>query len=500
MQLLSAGQTHLKILNGANLLLETTDLLGVGVLRGISGGGGSGSRSTRTLGLLLVSMAIAVRVASAARLVVARLASVAVVASFGAATLMASVVRGRSQASSTIRFTLGSTTLALGVLLVSLLLILGLGRVLIAHGLSTRNSPDSGSLLGKFRTWHTSAWATKTVGTNVGNTVAYNVGSTTLVLTLKVKGRGQTTSTGRTVSTSRLAGGLRRSQERRGRGVGYNIVQLNHIFVVHNTTVNVPQLDTVVHTESRRSCSSHDVAAVGTPLADTGVSALDSGDLSEILLEVVNIDLTSEIAESCNQNKTASWNKYGDSMVLAARSEGKVGGTLDSELVPDRNEIVALVELDLVCYETSTVLLIGRVLKVPALLLLLNKTAKGLLILTSNTLLYNTPDLKVLGGIAILILARALPGDDESATRRETEFVNVKDRERKDLLTSRGINNGDNLRGGPTEVTSTGRVNTVSEVALGLVEPSERLVDGRSVKDADGLLGSVGKLQRRRHG
>jgi hypothetical protein len=192
--------------------------------------------------------------------------------------------------------------------------------------------------------------------------------------------------------------------------------------------------------------------------------------------------------------------KDGDSMILAARSEGEVGGTLDSELVPDRDEVVALVELDLVCYKTSTVLLISCVLKVPALLLFLNKAAQGLLILTSNALLYNTPDLEVLGGIAILILARALPGNDESATGRETEFVNVEDRERKDLLTSRGINNGDNLRGGPTEVTSTGRVNTVSEVALGLVEPSERLVDGRSVKDADGLLGSEGKLQRRRHG
>jgi hypothetical protein len=161
---------------------------------------------------------------------------------------------------------------------------------------------------------------------------------------------------------------------------------------------------------------------------------------------------------------------------------------------------VALVKLHLVAHEASAVLLVGCILQIPAALLLLNEAAEGLLVRGRHAVLDGAPNFEVLGGIAILILARALPGNDESATGRETEFVNVEDRERKDLLTSRGINNGDNLRGGPTEVTSTGRVNTVSEVALGLVEPSERLVDGRSVKDADGLLGSEGKLQRRRHG
>jgi hypothetical protein len=123
-------------------------------------------------------------------------------------------------------------------------------------------------------------------------------------------------------------------------------------------------------------------------------------------------------------------------VVLAARSKSKVGNTLDSELVPDLDEIVTLVKLDFICNETSTVLLISCVLKVPALLLLLNKAAEGLLVLTRDTFLYDTPDLEVLGGISVLILGRSFPGDDESTARRETEFVDVGDGEGQDLLGS----------------------------------------------------------------
>jgi hypothetical protein len=127
-------------------------------------------------------------------------------------------------------------------------------------------------------------------------------------------------------------------------------------------------------------------------------------------------------------------NKNGNGVVLAARSKSKVGSTLDSKLVPDLDEIVALVELDFVGDETSTVLLIGCVLEVPALLLLLNKAAQRLLVLSSDTILYNTPDLEVLGSISVLVLGGAFPGDDESTSGRETEFVDVEDREGQDLL------------------------------------------------------------------
>src|SRR6478735_235374 len=165
LELLSASQTHLKVLDGANLLLETADLLGVRVLRGIR------SSTSGTLALMsMVSMAVAVSVTAASGLVVTRLAPVAVIASLGAATLVAgavaSVMRRRRQASSAVRLALGPA-LTLGILLISLLLVLRLGRVFIAQGFSSRNGPNRGSLLSQVSTGHSAARATETVGTDV---------------------------------------------------------------------------------------------------------------------------------------------------------------------------------------------------------------------------------------------------------------------------------------------------------------------------------------------
>lgn len=130
LQLLSTSQAHLKVLDGSDLLLKTANLLGIGVLGGIGGGG------TVVGGLLLrslvsVAMAVsvsAVSVAAAAALVVSGLASVvAVAAALGAAALAArtstAITGRRSQAGSAVRFALGPA-ISLVVLLVTLLLVL----------------------------------------------------------------------------------------------------------------------------------------------------------------------------------------------------------------------------------------------------------------------------------------------------------------------------------------------------------------------------------------
>jgi hypothetical protein len=66
----------------------------------------------------------------------------------------------------------------------------------------------------------------------------------------------------------------------------------------------MPQLHAVIHTESGRGRGGQKVAAVGTPFTDTGVSTLDRGNLAEILLKVVNIDLASKVTETSNQDKS----------------------------------------------------------------------------------------------------------------------------------------------------------------------------------------------------
>lgn len=86
-------------------------------------------------------------------------------------------------------------------------------------------------------------------------------------------------------------------------------------------------------------------------------------------------------------------NKDGNRMVMGAGSEGVVRSTLNPELVPHLDEVVALVELDLVGDEASTVLLVGGVLKIPPTLLLLDKPSQRLLVSSINAFLDDAPDL-----------------------------------------------------------------------------------------------------------
>lgn len=66
-------------------------------------------------------------------------------------------------------------------------------------------------------------------------------------------------------------------------------------------------------------------------------------------------------------------------------------------------------------------------------------------------------------------------------------------------MADRGIDDDDAFVGGVCKVAAAGRVDTAPEVPFGLDEPRKSFVDRRGIKDADGLLGSVGKLQRIRH-
>lgn len=137
--------------------------------------------------------------------------------------------------------------------------------------------------------------------------------------------------------------------------------------------------------------------------------------------------------------------KDGDGMVLATGSEGKGGSTLYAKLVPDRDEVMGFIELDLVGDETSTVLLIGSVLEVPTTLLLLDKAANGLLLSGSDAVFDSSPNLEVLGSVTGLILARSLPGDDERAVGRESQFVDVQNGKCKDVGSGRGIDDGNSF-------------------------------------------------------
>ena len=80
-------------------------------------------------------------------------------------------------------------------------------------------------------------------------------------------------------------------------------------------------------------------------------------------------------------------------MVSASGSKSVVRSSLYPEFVPDCHEVMVLKELDLIGDEAGAVLLVGRVLKVPASLLLLNEATERLLLISWDALFHDTPNL-----------------------------------------------------------------------------------------------------------
>lgn len=194
----------------------------------------------------------------------------------------------------------------------------------------------------------------------------------------------------------------------------------------------------------------------------------------------------------------ALWDEDGNVLVLAGR-EGKVGDALNAQLVPHGTEVVAVVELDLVGDDARAEALILRVLQVPAISRLLDELANGLLLSIIGELLDGAPDLEVLGSIAILILGGALPGAQVGTVGGEAEIVDGRDGQRSQDVADGRVDDDDALVSGVGKVAAASRVDTAPEVPFGLGESRKSFVDRVGIKDADGLLGSVGELQRTGH-
>lgn len=341
-ELFTASKSHFQVLDGTDLLLQAANLLGVGILTGLGlgrCGRGRSSRSCTTLLLGRIVVLIAriesltmLGVATAAATVVSGSASgisavaVSRTAPFRASARARGSVIVRSQASTPIGLDFGSAVLV--VLFATLLLVLF--RTIIANRFSTGYTP-TGRLrgLGRLGTRDSATRTAEAIGSDILRSVAHKMSSATLIFSLEMKWCGKASSTGRSVGTSRFAGRLNRAQigssrrvrcghriQRipsgyifRSRGAPNDIVQLDHIFVIHDGTTNMPELHTIVDTEPRGCCGRHDVATVWAPLANTGVATFNSADLAVVLFKVIHVDLTSQVAKAGNKDKASAGGK-----------------------------------------------------------------------------------------------------------------------------------------------------------------------------------------------
>jgi len=178
-----------------------------------------------------------------------------------------------------------------------------------------------------------------------------------------------------------------------------------------------------------------------------------------------------------------------------ARGQGEVGETLDTQLIPDSAEIMALEKLYFVRHAAGAELFVARVLQIPARGRLLDELADRLFLGSVGCVFNGAPDLQILGSITAFILARALPRAEKGATGRKGDLEDVYNGDGGQDLGTRSIDNGNGIRGGPSNIATAGGVNAVPQVPFWFGEAGQRGVDRLSVGDTNGLLGSVCKLQ-----
>lgn len=126
-----------------------------------------------------------------------------------------------------------------------------------------------------------------------------------------------------------------------------------------------------------------------------------------------------------------------------SRREGKIRHPLHTQLIPNGGQVFALVELNLVGYDAGTQLLVGGILQIPARLRLLDEFAHNRRLFSS---LNCAPHLKVLRSIAVLVLARPLPGDHIGSERGEAQLEDVLSDDGRDDVAGGGVDNDNPTR------------------------------------------------------
>lgn len=84
-------------------------------------------------------------------------------------------------------------------------------------------------------------------------------------------------------------------------------VQLGVGLVVHERTVEVPDLDAIVDSQPWRSCSRQNKPPVGGPFAHGSVGCLEGDHFGELVLSVEDVDVAGQISKTCNKDVLGVW-------------------------------------------------------------------------------------------------------------------------------------------------------------------------------------------------
>jgi hypothetical protein len=112
---------------------------------------------------------------------------------------------------------------------------------------------------------------------------------------------------------------LQRMDGRRRRTPG-NMIELGHIFVVHQATTDVPDTYSIINTKTRALGRCKNMSPIRAPLAVCAIGGLNSADFGVIFFKIVDVHVASQISKARNKNEATVWGEK-DSV---ARPEVKV--------------------------------------------------------------------------------------------------------------------------------------------------------------------------------
>ena len=84
-----------------------------------------------------------------------------------------------------------------------------------------------------------------------------------------------------------------------------NMIELIHVFVIHHSTTNMIQSNPIVNSQAWRCCCKHDMCSIWRPLADGSIASFKCADFCEILGEIIDVNLTSQITKTCYKHKSS---------------------------------------------------------------------------------------------------------------------------------------------------------------------------------------------------
>jgi hypothetical protein len=94
--------------------------------------------------------------------------------------------------------------------------------------------------------------------------------------------------------------------EGRLRPPGY-VIELLHVFVVHEAAADVPDTYSIINTEARTLRCSKNVFTIRAPLAMGAVGCLNGADFAVVLFQIVNVHMASQISKAGDKDEATVW-------------------------------------------------------------------------------------------------------------------------------------------------------------------------------------------------